>query len=287
MKKNNIAKAVTLAITGTVLSVGAISSASASTAMYNTYRLNTEPTTAGTDGWIWNDGNQKGTTPGASLNPWLGTAGGALPFGYSGSSVLNWAAHVTNAGDSLTISRDAAVATYGAGGNVDIDTSKGAWQDTEAVPQGWAHNTDIGLFKSDVQVNVAITLTSLSTPNAKYGVTLFTGMDTGANYSHHEGWNSPDNSLPYDTSNPFFTDNVIYNSHEVNVDSTNAFEFTAQAGEIYSIYLGGYQGHNFWNNAKERYSLTINTSPVPVPAAVWLFGSGLLGLMSYGRKKAA
>jgi hypothetical protein len=27
------------------------------------------------------------------------------------------------------------------------------------------------------------------------------------------------------------------------------------------------------------------TSAVPVPAAVWLFGSGLLGLFSFGRKK--
>lgn len=287
MKITNVAKAVALAITGTALSVSTISTASASTAMYNTYNLNKTPTQGGTDGWTWSDGNQKGSTPGAILLPWLGTAGGALPFGYSGSSVLNWAAHITSAGDSMTISRDAAFATYGAGADVDIDTSKGAWQDTEEVPQGWAHNTDIGLFKSDVTTNVAITLTSLTTPNAKYGVTLFTGMDTGANYSHHEGWNSPDQSYAYEASNPFYTDNVIYSAHEVNVDSANAFEFTAQAGQIYSIYLGGYQGHDFWNNAKERYSLNISTSPVPVPAAVWLFGSGLLGLMSYGRKKTA
>ena len=29
------------------------------------------------------------------------------------------------------------------------------------------------------------------------------------------------------------------------------------------------------------------TTPVPVPAAVWLFGSGLLGLIGVARKKAA
>ena len=30
-----------------------------------------------------------------------------------------------------------------------------------------------------------------------------------------------------------------------------------------------------------------SAAPVPVPAAAWLFGSGLLGLLSFGRKKAA
>lgn len=37
----------------------------------------------------------------------------------------------------------------------------------------------------------------------------------------------------------------------------------------------------------ERYELDIvNTSVVPVPAAVWLFGSGLLGLIGIARRKA-
>ena len=36
-------------------------------------------------------------------------------------------------------------------------------------------------------------------------------------------------------------------------------------------------------------NIVVNAVPaaVPVPAAVWLFGSGLMGLLSYGRKKAA
>ena len=35
------------------------------------------------------------------------------------------------------------------------------------------------------------------------------------------------------------------------------------------------------------YSMTVTASPVPVPAAVWLFGSGLLGLVGIaGRKRS-
>jgi len=35
------------------------------------------------------------------------------------------------------------------------------------------------------------------------------------------------------------------------------------------------------------YSVIIETSPVPVPAAIWLFGSGLLGLVGVARRKKA
>lgn len=31
--------------------------------------------------------------------------------------------------------------------------------------------------------------------------------------------------------------------------------------------------------------LAITASPVPVPGALWLFGPGLLGLASFGRRK--
>jgi len=34
-------------------------------------------------------------------------------------------------------------------------------------------------------------------------------------------------------------------------------------------------------------SLAIETSVIPLPAALWLFGSGLLGLIGVARKKAA
>lgn len=38
-------------------------------------------------------------------------------------------------------------------------------------------------------------------------------------------------------------------------------------------------------NLTSPYSITISTSAVPVPAAVWLFGSGLIGLMGFARRK--
>lgn len=283
MNKTTLNKAVVLAIAGTALYIGAATTASASTTMYNTFGQGTDPEIGQTDGWTYSDGPSKGTTEGAVLNPWAGTAGGGLPFGYTGKSALNWAAHITSVGDSLTISRADAVDNHN-GLLADIDTSAGAWQDTETVPQGWGHNTDIGLFKSDVQANVSLNLSAVNSVFAKFGITLFTGADTGSGYSHHKPWNKiPE--VPFTKSNPFGTTGVIYKGHQVNVDATNSFNFVAEPGQIYSIYLGGYKGANDWLPKRDFYTLNITTSAVPVPATAWLFGSGLLGLISYSRKR--
>jgi len=56
------------------------------------------------------------------------------------------------------------------------------------------------------------------------------------------------------------------------------------AGE-YTLILGGYNGTS--PGANLAYTATISASPVPVPAAVWLFGSALAGLGVFGRRKSA
>ena len=67
--------------------------------------------------------------------------------------------------------------------NADIDTAGGAWKDKNKT--GWAHNTDIGLFKSDVTTDVTLKLSAVNGPIAHFGITVFTGMDTGTDYTHH------------------------------------------------------------------------------------------------------
>ena len=297
MKKNQLAKAVATAIAATAFSVADISGASASTTMYNTYQAYTVPTNTNpgsTDGWTWSDGSGKGTTAGATLVPWVGTSGyntnpaDPRPFNYTGSSALNWAANLTQAGDHLQISQADSFSRYGV--YADIDTAGGAWQDKTG--KGWSHNTDIGLFKSDVTTDITLKLSAIKGPIANFGITVFTGMDTGSDYTHHTAWNNPP-TLPFTNSDPFKTTGVQYvgglgvntagnASFLSGVTSTDGLTFKAQAGQIYSIYLGGYGGLG-WNDQHDGYQL--NISSVPVPAAVWLMGSGVLGLLSFGRRK--
>ena len=59
---------------------------------------------------------------------------------------------------------------------------------------------------------------------------------------------------------------------EVNFGSV----FTVPESNFYAITFDGFGG----------FEVVVDVSPVPVPAAVWLFGSGLIGLVGVARRKA-
>jgi hypothetical protein len=295
MKKMNptLAKAIGFALSGVALSLAGTSVASAHVA-YNTYNAHTSytPTDAGaegTDGWVWGFQGTSGGNP-ANATGWVGSTG--APLGYVGAPHLNWAAMLHSAGGSLEVSQADAFADYGI--YADIDTAGGAWRDVSGTPQGWKHNTDIGLFKSDVTQYVHLNISAINGPIANFGVTVFEGMATNlTGYSHHGAWNNrPAGSLaaptlnrfPIGMANPFGTTGLsTVVGYDETVDSLNAFSFLAQAGTVYSIYLGGNGGLN-WNQQHDGYVLNITSSPVPVPGAVWLFGSAMLGMLGMRRK---
>jgi hypothetical protein len=312
MNNNKLAKAIALAMTGSALSIGAVTNASAHV-MYNTYSTTGLPNVStgiinpnglnnNTDGWNYVlDSNADGIATGPESKghlgtavPWLGTTGGATPFGYTGSAALNWAAAIHGLG-TLEVSSADALADYGVA--AEIDTGAGSWKDAgtaTTAPTGWKHQTDIGLIKSDISTWVRINLENIGGINDNFGVTVFTGMDTTTgDYSHHGGWNNA--AVPETTSNPWYAAGVgsgmTYLTHDATVDAINFLEFFAEAGQVYTVALGG-NGVGAWNKNAAEYAMSITAvaSPVPVPAAIWLFGSamaGLLGINKRSKLKAA
>lgn len=319
MMKTKLAKAISMAVAGVALTAGSSSAFAAATTMYNTFNTTNQPlknltatdatavfptTTlnSSTDGWTrmidttvdvdtyasgWESNGNNGT-----IVPWVGTTGNALPLGYTGSSHLNWAVQLGAAGDSAEISAaDSAKYAGDVSGfaSAEIDTGGGAWRDTSASPTGWKHQTDIGLIKSDVTQRVHINLVTLGnlTPAtfSKFGVTIFQGMDTNTgNYLHHGSWNNASN--PYTKSNPFGTTGLTNIKYSDNVDGVSDIWFDATGGQIYSIYLGGVD-FSAWNTGLDNYKMTITTSAVPVPGAIWLFGSAMAGLIGFGGRRKA
>ena len=61
-------------------------------------------------------------------------------------------------------------------------------------------------------------------------------------------------------------------------------DFSASDGEFFSSY-NAFSG-NYWNFEGTWHTYE-EVSAVPVPAAAWLFGSGLIGLVGLARRKAA
>ena len=319
MKKTKLAKAIGFAIAGAALTAGSVSTASAaSTTSYNLFHQNAgnapcAPCSAGsTDGWVWGNGASGDATPTGTDTidltngfAWVGTAApNKTPFGYKGGGTLNWGLEFTGgAGGTRTISNADSIATYGV--SADIDSAKGAWSDNVStnvgVAGGWRHDLDFGLFKSDATGLVTLNASPVGGPAGEpvpaYGFTIFKGADTSAvPYNHHGAWNSTTNttgltaaSLPGGGRNLPVSSIVAYSIGNVDPSTSapgtniNTISFEAQAGEIYTIALGGYRNGD-WTTTSWGYNLEV--SQVPVPGAVWLFGSAMAGLIGVGRRKS-
>ncbi|OAI17038.1 hypothetical protein A1359_00330 [Methylomonas lenta] len=320
MKKTQLSKAIAFALTGAALSFGAVSTASAaSTTMYNlssTGGFSSAGTINPTLGGVWKasyygntDGWTNGDSPftnigGAAVKSWAGTASATTAaFGYTGSH-LNWGAEFTGGlSNTATISTFDAFNKYGK--YADIDTAKGAWSDNALDgASGWRHDLELGLFKTDTAGTVTLNVTGLLQSGTDFGFTIFKGMDTVTDYNHHGAWNADNNvsGIDADKSNPYSievapgiyfpmtgalssTDIVAYSVGGATPSNLNTISFNAEAGQIYSIFLGGYRNGD-WGTTTDGYSLSISqASPVPVPGAAWLFGGAIASLIGANRRK--
>jgi hypothetical protein len=119
-----------------------------------------------------------------------------------------------------------------------------------------------------------------------------------------EGYENSPFSGQYNDDGSFFTFNI---PNFITYDSStdDGFEYTSGRGVVhifeFDSKIEGYNGAVFHIplnspagnfNAKHyvdannfsQFTTTVDISPVPVPAAVWLLGSGLLGLAGIRRK---
>ena len=298
-----LSKSIALALAGGALSMGGISTASASsTTMYNLYNNNgttacspcTGPANSVggfTDGWVWGgpdpitfQGGTSGGNPNAATPGWVGTTGSTTtPFGYTAGHSLNWAVHIENNTDGAQISNANALSTYNV--SADIDTAKGAWLDNAASPVGWLHDLDIGLFKSDVSTDVKLSIHGVNFSGTNFGFTVFEGMSSvNTGYVHHGDWNANQNGTSTPPGLGFTAGDIVASTDTSGLTPLNLNEiiFSAQAGQVYTIVLGGWRDGT-WYDTNDGYVL--NVQAVPLPATAWMFGSGLLGMLGFMRKK--
>ena len=91
---------------------------------------------------------------------------------------------------------------------------------------------------------------------------------------------SPD--LTFDNGTPVFLDFFLSEIPELPV-GTNTIDIT-EPGVTYIDLWDGFSSTNL-TPVVGGFETDVYVNPVPVPAAVWLFGSGLIGLIGIARRK--
>ncbi len=76
---------------------------------------------------------------------------------------------------------------------------------------------------------------------------------------------------------------IYVHSFPLNATSENLLADSVLPASIYNISMFGHRALGGGEYAFD-YTVRLNVSPVPIPAAIWLFGAGLCGLFAFKRR---
>lgn len=204
------------------------------------------------------------------------------PAGYIGNMPVTWVADIQN---NINPNQVDVVSTANAVavGAPAIQSLSNRWNPANS----WGNALDFGLITlhaaGDLLIQVAANAATSST--FKPGFTLFSGWDASATSSKHGSWNV---ALPAVPVNPRGTTGLTYlgQASSTVAGDTVSYLFTNLAAGNYSLWIGG-AGLGTTTTGDQSYVATMTTSvsAVPVPAAVWLFGSAMMGYLGLQKRK--
>lgn len=163
-----------------------------------------------------------------------------------------------------------------------------SWNDPinagDPIGTGWTHTSRWTALTLTQATNLSITL-SANSSSLIPAFTLWSGQqqtDAGISGGYHTYNNS--GNFDWSTVDPGYGSSTLnYIGNEANLGGLSSITkvFSLAAGQ-YSLVFGGNPAPGT-PGASVGYQATLTT--VPVPAAVWLFGSGLAGLAGLARRK--
>jgi hypothetical protein len=156
--------------------------------------------------------------------------------------------------------------------------------------KGWTHTTDW----------VAIDFSAVHEPSL-----LTIQVDRGASgslfpaFTLYQGWetvNSDASNHTFNNIGPIsWATNLSYIDHVANaggpLGTANGTGLTSVSKEfvlvpgLYSLVIGGNPPFELGQTGQHEFTVTLNLSAVPVPAAFWLFGSSLAAMAGLARRK--
>lgn len=232
-------------------------------------------------------GNDGGNPSARSTNTGIGSGTWGGPgVNYTGTLQAMWFAafhsnvetHSLSTAEALTKTwdHDNSNATSGVNlpANFELSVGGKAWEDGNDN-SGWGHGMDFGLIRLDKALSNFSVTVAADNSSLLPAFSLYSGWDSGAGSDRHATYVN-------NANNPLGTSGLTLLAAVANDgDGSVTYDFGPLAVGKYSLFIGG----DDFGAGAGKY--TVSMSAVPVPGAVWLFGSALAGLIGFGRRKAA
>ncbi|WP_152428844.1 hypothetical protein [Methylomonas sp. MK1] len=198
--------------------------------------------------------------------------------GYIGNLPATWVAMIHN---------DGGVANSQTASGHGIGMGAKAYKDGAT---NWGHTADYGLFELHADAEVTITVSSDGS-NLRPAFGLWSGWDTAGSSSRHQSYLN-NGALNPMAASPLGTTLALVDASAWTFAATQGTTATATLTRFltagnYTLILGGYDGTVGGANLAYTATISAAASPVPVPGAVWLFGSAMAGLVGFGKRKTA
>jgi hypothetical protein len=204
---------------------------------------------------------------------------------YAGKLPGNWYAELHSDNETQSLSTAGAI-TQGAPGTYVLQSLNNKWNPANS----WGNALSFGLIELNETSNLTIRVAADTSLGSTFlpGFTLWEGWDTGTG-NKHGAWNAN----PTNPGNRGAT-GITYYGHASTNSSDNGINYSYSNGAVeitfanllageYNLWIGGNGSGNI--STGQQFTVDLTTSAVPIPAAVWLFGSALAGMGIIGRRR--
>jgi len=210
------------------------------------------------------------------------TGGSPTAKGYVANLPVTWLANIHHNDTNYLVSSADAV-SRGATAGYTLSSVNNKWT---AGPgnTSWGNALDYGLIYTDVAGNLSIEIRADADLSSDFapGFTLWKDWGDAGTGNKHQAWN-------FDANNPqsLGVTGITYLDHTATTIAGGVATLTFSNIEIgrYTLFIGG----NGTVHTNQYYLANISVATpaaVPLPGAVWLFGSAL-ALFGFGRRKTA
>ena len=182
---------------------------------------------------------------------------------------------IASAGTAVTAQASYIVNATEVGGNV-VFAGAGSLDLTAWTYQGGTNS------QAGVKADEVVVIGALSTIDIYYQPTNYAGptsIGPGTGFFGTTAGTGDMAGIRFDIDNLLVT-----TGYTSGAALSGAFTLTSSTFASLGLTPGSYEWT--WGSGASADSFTLNVGAVPVPAAVWLFGSGLLGLVGIARRKA-